>query len=84
MSQNDHKDCYGTMFPPTLHVDADRPVRGKAFAYQLFTPGGIMRADRRVSADIKAWDECVSCAEFEHCYKLSLGKLVLETAISEK
>jgi hypothetical protein len=79
-----HKDCYGAMFPPTLQVDADRPVRGKVFAYQLLTPGGIMRADRRISADVEAWDECVTCDDFDHCYKLSLGRLLLEVAINEK
>jgi len=84
MIDTNHKDCYGAMFPPTLRVDVDRPMRGKVFAYQLLTPGGIMCADRKVSVDVKAWDECVDCGEFELCYKLSLGKLALELAISEK
>ena len=84
MTNASHKDCYGAMFPPTLHAAADRPMRGKVFAYQLLTAGGTFRSDRKVSADIEAWDACVDCGEFQPCFKLSLGKLVLETAICER
>ncbi len=79
-----HKKCYGAMFPETLHAQDDQPVRGKVFAYQLVTAGGLWRSNRGVSADVQSWDECVECRELEHCYKLSLGKLLLEIAVSEK
>lgn len=84
MSNRCHKDCYGAMFPTTLHPAGDLPMRGKVFAYQLLTAGGTFRADRKVTADIEAWDACAACEDFEPCFKLSLGRLVLETAISEK
>jgi hypothetical protein len=84
MSQSRHEECYGVMFPSTLPVASDRPMRGKVFAYQLSTAGGTLRADRRVSADMNAWDACVECLDFDSCYKLSLAKLALETAISKK
>ncbi len=84
MSSGSHKDCYGAMFPETLHAANDKPVRGKVFAYQLLTAGGTFRSDRRVSVDVPSWDECVECREFKGCYKLSLGRLLLEAAISEK
>jgi hypothetical protein len=72
------------MFPSTLHVDADRRMRGKVFAYQFLTPGRFMRADRNVATGVMARDECVDCGEFEPCYKLSLGRLALEIAIGKK
>jgi len=84
MTTEKHNDCYGEMFPQTLHVDGDRPKRGKVFAYQLLRAGGAFRSDRRVAADVAAWDECVGCEDFEPCYRLSLGKLLLEIAVCEK
>jgi hypothetical protein len=84
MNREHHKDCYGAMFPETLHVENDQPIQGKVFAYQLLTAGGTFRSDRKVTADMEAWDRCVLCMDFEHCYWLSLGKLLLETAIAAK
>jgi hypothetical protein len=84
MDREQRKDCYGAMFPETLHIESGQPIRGKVFACQLLTAGGTFRSDRRVTADREAWDRCVFCEDFEHCYWLSLGKLLLETAIAEK
>jgi hypothetical protein len=84
MDPINHKDCYGAMFPDTLHVENDRPLRGKVFICQLLTAGGTFRSDRKVTADVAAWDECVACKDYEHCYRLSLGKLMLETAVGGK
>ncbi len=83
MSSGKHKQCYGTMFPQTLHGDSSRPMKGKVFAYKLLS-GGMTLTERRVTHDLTAWDDCLECPEFEHCYRLSLGGLLLETAIGEK
>ena len=40
MRQDDHKTCYGTMFPSLLPPKADRLVSGRVFAYELNGPGG--------------------------------------------
>ena len=29
MSNSDHPECYGTMFPSVLHLAEDRPRRGQ-------------------------------------------------------
>jgi hypothetical protein len=84
MDRSNHKDCYGKLFPETLHPDGDHPVQGKVFAYQLLTAGGMFRSDRSISVDIPAWDDCLNCEDFDSCFKLSLGKLALETAITDK
>jgi hypothetical protein len=44
----------------------------------------MFRSDRKVAVDIAAWDACRECPEFDGCYKLSFGRLALESAISEK
>ena len=44
--------------------------------------GGLLITDKHVHVDIKEWDDCRRCEEFEHCYKLCLGKLALATAVA--
>jgi hypothetical protein len=83
MSQHDHKECYGRMFPVTLCAEADRPVSGKVFTFELRRVGGMFALDRRVAVKLEEWDDCLACPEFEGCYKLSLGKVTLEAAIAD-
>lgn len=61
------------MFPDTLHVDINKVVSGKAFSYELRSMG-LARSDRQVHVIEKAWEDCLSCRDFEHCYKLSMAK----------
>jgi hypothetical protein len=84
MSENIHKPCYGAMFPSTLKFANDKPSRGKVFAFELLTAGGTFRSGRRVSHHLSEWDDCLDCPEFEHCYKLCVGRLALETAIGQR
>jgi hypothetical protein len=84
MSGSTHKECYGTMFPDALHFTTNHPVRGKVFSYELDQAGGMMQSDRSTSFDIGQWDDCLACPEFEHCYKLCLGRLTLQAAIANE
>ena len=52
------------------------------FQYELDTVGGMYRGERTFGADMKEWDDCVACPEFEHCYKLCAAKMELEAAIA--
>ena len=40
VSQGIHKNCYGTMFPSILCLEADRVVSGKVFSFELGVPTG--------------------------------------------
>ena len=86
MAPTQHKECYGTMFPDALHFRENEPQRGKVFMFELDRTVGMgsARTDRRFSADIEEWDDCLKCPEFEHCYKLCIGKLTLEAAIAQE
>jgi|SRR5271157_3066101 len=55
MSQAEHKDCYGTMFPSILHLEVDKVISGKALSFELRRPNGMMISDRRVKVDMKEW-----------------------------
>ncbi len=82
MSQHNHQECYGNLFPTTLCAKMDKLMSGKAFSFELRRAGGMFISDRVVAVNMEEWDECQACSEFENCYKLSLAKLALMTAIS--
>jgi hypothetical protein len=75
-----HKSCYGTMFHSVLHFTENEPMKGKVFGLEL-DRRGLARSDRKITANLEEWDECLECPEFDHCYKFSMAKLALEAAI---
>lgn len=83
MSELNHKQCFGKMFPDDLHLKHNAPNEGKVFTVQLNTVGGVIAAlaDRSISVDVDEWDDCQQCPEFESCYKLCLARVTLESAI---
>ena len=76
----EHKACYGTMFHDTLHFRTNKEMKGKVFNFELDSLG-LGRSDRLVKADMSEWDDCLTCREFDHCYKLCMAKLTLEAAL---
>lgn len=82
MNANEHKHCYGTMFPSARQGEVGRRIAGKAFWFELTRIEGMF-GGHLVGVDIPQWDECRACPEFEDCYKLCLGQLALESAIAD-
>ncbi len=85
MSQSQHKDCFGTMFPDNLHLRNNQQNKGKVFSVRLSQLEGSVlpvRSDRSIKTDKEQWDECKACPEFDSCYKLCLAKVTLESAIA--
>ncbi len=78
-----HKHCYGTMFHDSLHFSRNDTMQGKVFTFEVDS-AGLAHSKRSIQTDIAEWDDCVACPEFEHCYKLCMAKLSLESAISDK
>ena len=79
-----HKHCYGTMFPDALHFRSNEPSAGKVFSFEVDSTVGMgaVRTDRKLSVNLAEWDDCLECPEFEHCYKLCVAKMSLESAIA--
>ena len=75
------KSCYGTMFPATLGRSADDgTATGKVFRYDI-APLGLAGLKRTTNADMKEWNDCLQCDDFDSCYKLSSAKFALLAAI---
>ena len=75
-----HKDCYDTMFPDVLPRNLTGEHSGKVFSYCIKNIG-LSRGQRSVDVDIASWGLWQQCPEFESCYKLSMGKLTLQSVI---
>jgi hypothetical protein len=84
LSNGDHPECYGTIFPSLLHLPEDRPASGTVFTVALENAGGMWRSSRSVRADMERWDQCRQCGDFEGCYKFSMAKLAMESAIQNR
>ena len=71
------------MFPDALHFHDNELISGKVFSYQLDSSQGpyARRIGRKFSANTEEWDDCRACPEFEHCYKLCMAKMALESVI---
>jgi hypothetical protein len=71
------------MFPSVNAPRTDVPLRGKVFKAELDRAGGMAIATRSTGVDLDAWQQCVACDEFDHCYKLSMAKLALESGVMQ-
>ena len=83
MSAHQHKACCGTMFHETLHFSENTPMRGKVFSFEL-DRAGLPQSGRSIEADTSEWDDCLECEEFQHCDKLCMANLLLQTAIERQ
>ena len=77
-----HKDCYGKIFPEFSSSNAEKGKLGTVFSYDdrhlgLTPPKHIARVDHQ------AWDKCMKCEEFDHCYKLSTALLLFHCALDK-
>ncbi len=79
----EHEICYGTMFHDSWHIILNDSMQGKVFSFELDT-SGLTQTDKSIFAKIDERDDCLACHEFDHCYKLCMAKLQMETAISGK
>ena len=84
MSQNGHKECYGTMVADTTHPVAGGVMVGKVIDFELKTAGGMYRGDRIVHTKTDEWDDCLKCEEFDSCYRLSLLRLTVEGVVANR
>ncbi|HRX81578.1 MAG TPA: hypothetical protein P5307_21060 [Pirellulaceae bacterium] len=83
MSNVEHKECFGKMFPDDLHLKHNAPNEGKVFTVRLNTVGGMLptTSERSIKINIEQWDDCRQCSEFDSCYKLCIARVTLESTI---
>lgn len=87
MQNETHKDCCGNMFPDSLHLKDNLPNEGKVFTVWMKSPKGSVlpvHPDRSIKVKHEQWEDCQQCVDFENCYKLSMAKIALETAVASQ
>jgi hypothetical protein len=83
MTEVKHKSCFGSMFPEAFHGRDPGAVQGKVFSIRERPSGGLAGPIRTVEAAVNQWDDCQTCPEFDSCYKLSVGKAIMQSVIRE-
>jgi hypothetical protein len=75
--------CYGTMFPDLDDLAYNIPCRGKALTVLVARSGiGVQVSD--VQVDLAAWEACQQCPSYAPCYDLSMAKLALRQALTQR
>lgn len=74
-------ECYGKMFPDLLKLEINEPNRA-AVATVFLESVGIGIQGKKLTIDKAQWVQCVECPDFDHCYKLSLAKALLQHVVS--
>ena len=73
------KSCYGKMCPSIVTVAPTRTDKGKAFNYKVDQPY-VPLSPRQETVNYEAWRECTGCPDFDTCFRLSVGSLLMEMA----
>jgi radical SAM protein with 4Fe4S-binding SPASM domain len=76
-SENNMKECFGTIYPDVSQVQFGKEMVGKVFRFKIDTVGPFQR-DRKLETDTKAWEECQQCELYRSCYDFSTGKLLMQ------
>jgi hypothetical protein len=75
-----HPDCFGTMFPSIREGQPNVTHKGKVFSFRIEKTGTFVES-RKTETDVKQWEECAHCPDFDSCYRLSSAKLAMEMAV---
>ncbi len=75
-----HPNCYGAMFPPMASLSTNRAVAGTVFRYRIDQPGPIP-TEQSLGVDMEAWERCTQCPDFDACYRLSAGTVLMDLAL---
>ena len=73
-------ECYGTMFPPIAKPPHNVEVGGRVLSYRIEHPGSVPTV-HTLSVDREAWRHCLECKDFDGCYRLSIARLLVDSAL---
>jgi hypothetical protein len=71
------KSCYGKMYPSIVTAAPTRTDNGKVFSYEVDQPY-VALSPRQETVNYEAWRECTGCPDFDTCFRLSVGTLLME------
>jgi hypothetical protein len=77
------RECFGRIFPDLAITRFNTPNRGKVFGAAIESRGIGIQGEE-LSVDEEQWKFCVACPEFDGCYKLSVAKLLFQSAVNQR
>ena len=77
------RECFGRIFPDLGMARVNMPNQGKAFTAAIESRGIGIQGEE-LSVDEKQWKECMECPEFDGCYRLSVAKLLFQSAVNAR
>ena len=77
---NIEQKCYGNMFPSVVEMTYNSPIAGRVFGYDMQYSGQVAQR-RSATVNNEAWKHCLKCPDLDACYRLSIGKMLMEVAI---
>lgn len=84
MTNPEREACYGRTFPDPLHFVDNQASFGKVLGLKLESIPWACRTGRSIQVDEQAWEHCLACPQFAHCYQLCMAKLALAAAIASQ
>ena len=75
------RECFGSIFPDLATARINTPNRGKVFSAAIESRGIGIQGEE-LSVDEQQWKVCMACPEFDGCYKLSVAKLLFQSAVN--
>jgi hypothetical protein len=70
------KECFGTIYPDVTQFQFGKQMDGKVFRLKIDTAGPFQR-DRRLEADVEAWEQCQQCEFYRSCFDFSTGQFLI-------
>ena len=77
------RECFGRIFPDLGTARFNTPNRGKVFSAAIESRGIGIQGEE-LSVDEEQWKFCMGCPDFDGCYKLSVAKLLFQSAVNAR
>lgn len=78
-TMNSERECYGKMFPSVIDLVYNTSITGKVFGYEVYYSGQVAQK-RSITVNQDAWRECLKCRYMDDCYRMSVGRMLMEFA----
>ena len=75
------KECYGKIYPDLSRVEYNKILAGKVFKIKIACTG-LTPQSRQLECELKEWEDCLRCNQFQSCYDLSNSNLWLGQALA--
>jgi hypothetical protein len=74
------RECFGSIYPDLRAVEYNKELVGRVFSVHIPSFGLVHQAPR-LTADLKAWEDCRNCEVYQSCYDFSNAKLSMVHAL---